>query len=1005
MAEKDRNQRMKEITERLEQGVNDIFTSEMYANYLRTMSQFHSYSFNNTLLIHLQKPEASLVAGYQTWQKKFHRQVRRGEKGIQIIAPAPIRTREEIEKVDPATMEPVLKPDGTPEMEEVEYTIPRFRVTTVFDVSQTEGEPLPELETPELLGSVENYEIFMQAIRDISPVPIRFDEIESGAKGYYSSVDKEIVIQESMSESQTMKTGIHEVTHAKLHDRDIIEEMDEKKDQMTREVEAESVAYTVCQYFGLDTSDYSFPYIAGWSSDRDMKELRSSMDTIRKVAGEMIEQIMEKFREIEMERAEMKWEDLILCISGSMGSEYEYSIVRNMTPELLLEHVQKYAYLDRTEAADQSLEEYLEEQGANVLPIYASNGLGEEKPMSFFDVEYDVDTGVRTFNELNNQEQAEMLIEKAEYIGGTFSEEEKRQIKDYSSKLDNSTEIKGLIDRILEENGKIKLWDLDGSMEENMVQVTETTKGFTVDGHFGTWHTAEVKQIAGETFFRMEHDEYGDTVAGIIINADGKLVAEDLEHGFDTGAMEAITEYLYEKVPEPFIKQFYVVNDAYGITTEPEYQFFHTLDEAISAYHQLPNHLEKHLGMESAEPVPSRMTLLKCRNGIDQLEDIEKSSLSGKWINQEVAQAQRKAELYLDNRDTEVAYCLGDVQRYFFIQTGTEGYDYTIYDAGFKEIDGGIFDNMDVSMEEAVTQILDDYGLAQKRREVIDCENFLDKVQEAEVTHETIQMAKPSFQNPRTLAEELDQFQYDNDFYEYQDQVENRETHIKEIEELICDGKTNVIQGWLQNYIEENNDQENILRAEQLLRKIQQMPAGIEDVPPIEEAKITFYAAECMEFPVLGEYHDNLTLADAYEKYRAIPSERIHGIKGIGFRLEDGSMYDGEYELMRGGVISKDLIDLIPHYKESPLVQKAVSDLETMLLMDRQEEAEKHQSVGRKIDTGEKNRQPVKQKTGTKQSVLQALKERQERIKSQNQKTLQKTEKKTQGRKKGEPEL
>lgn len=1005
MAEKDRNQRMKEITERLEQGVKDIFTSEMYANYLRTMSQFHSYSFNNTLLIHLQKPEASLVAGYQTWQKKFHRQVRRGEKGIQIIAPAPIRTREEIEKVDPATMEPVLKPDGTPEMEEVEYTIPRFRVTTVFDVSQTEGEPLPELETPELLGSVENYEIFMQAIRDISPVPIRFDEIESGAKGYYSSVDKEIVIQESMSESQTMKTGIHEVTHAKLHDRDIIEEMDEKKDQMTREVEAESVAYTVCQYFGLDTSDYSFPYIAGWSSDRDMKELRSSMDTIRKVAGEMIEQIMEKFREIEMERAEMKWEDLILCISGSMGSEYEYSIVRNMTPELLLEHVQKYAYLDRTEAADQSLEEYLEEQGANVLPIYASNGLGEEKPMSFFDVEYDVDTGVRTFNELNNQEQAEMLIEKAEYIGGTFSEEEKRQIKDYSSKLDNSTEIKGLIDRILEENGKIKLWDLDGSMEENMVQVTETTKGFTVDGHFGTWHTAEVKQIAGETFFRMEHDEYGDTVAGIIINADGKLVAEDLEHGFDTGAMEAITEYLYEKVPEPFIKQFYVVNDAYGITTEPEYQFFHTLDEAISAYHQLPNHLEKHLGMESAEPVPSRMTLLKCRNGIDQLEDIEKSSLSGKWINQEVTQAQRKAELYLDNRDTEVAYCLGDVQRYFFIQTGTEGYDYTIYDAGFKEIDGGIFDNMDVSMEEAVTQILDDYGLAQKRREVIDCENFLDKVQEAEVTHETIQMAKPSFQNPRTLAEELDQFQYDNDFYEYQDQVENRETHIKEIEELICDGKTNVIQGWLQNDIEENNDQENILRAEQLLRKIQQMPAGIEDVPPIEEAKITFYAAECMEFPVLGEYHDNLTLADAYEKYRAIPSERIHGIKGIGFRLEDGSMYDGEYELMRGGVISKDMIDLIPHYKESPLVQKAVSDLETMLLMDRQEEAEKHQSVGRKIDTGEKNRQPVKQKTGTKQSVLQALKERQERIKSQNQKTLQKTEKKTQGRKKGEPEL
>ena len=299
MAEKDRNQRMKEITERLEQGVKEIFTSEMYMEYLKTMSQFHSYSFNNTLLIHLQKPDATLVAGYQAWQKKFHRQVRRGEKGIQIIAPAPIREKEEVEKIDPATLEPVLKPDGTPEMEEVEYTIPRFRITTVFDVSQTDGEPLPELATPELMGSVENYEIFMQAIRDISPVPIRFDEIESGAKGFYSSIDKEIVIQNGMSESQTMKTGIHEVTHAKLHDRDVMEEMGEKKDKLTREVEAESVAYTVCQYFGLDTSEYSFPYIAGWSSDKDMKELRTSMDTIRRVSGEFIDQMVERMQEIQ----------------------------------------------------------------------------------------------------------------------------------------------------------------------------------------------------------------------------------------------------------------------------------------------------------------------------------------------------------------------------------------------------------------------------------------------------------------------------------------------------------------------------------------------------------------------------------------------------------------------------------------------------------------------------------------------------------------------------------
>ena len=284
--------------------MKELFTSEMYTEYLKTMSQFHNYSFNNTMLIAMQKPDATLVAGYQAWQKKFKRQVKKGEKGIQIIAPAPIREKEEVEKFDPVTNELILRPDGKPETEEIEHIIPRFRLTTVFDVSQTYGEPLPEIETPELMGSVENYEIFMQAIREVSPVPVRFDEIESGAKGYYSNVDKETVIREGMSESQTMKTAVHETTHAKLHDRDIMEELGEKKNQMTREVEAESVAYTVCQYFGLDTSDYSFPYIAGWSSSMDMKELRSSMDTIRKTAGEMIDGMTEVMQRLMRERQE-----------------------------------------------------------------------------------------------------------------------------------------------------------------------------------------------------------------------------------------------------------------------------------------------------------------------------------------------------------------------------------------------------------------------------------------------------------------------------------------------------------------------------------------------------------------------------------------------------------------------------------------------------------------------------------------------------------------------------
>ncbi|MCD8398799.1 MAG: DUF3849 domain-containing protein [Lachnospiraceae bacterium] len=297
-----REKQLQEITERLEQGVKDLFTSERYTEYLQTMSQFHSYSFNNTLLIAMQKPDATLVAGYQAWQKKFNRHVRKGEKGIQIIAPAPIREKEIQEKVDEQTGEVILKPNGQPETEEVVHVIPRFRVTTVFDLSQTDGEPLPDLGVEELTANVDNFDLFMQAIEQASPVPIRFDEISSGAKGYYDNGSKEIVIQQDMSESQTLKTAIHETAHARLHDRDRMQEEGIQKDQMTKEVEAESVAYTVCQSFGIDTSDYSFPYVAGWSSGKDMKELRSSMDTIRHTASEMMDEITEAVRKLQREQ-------------------------------------------------------------------------------------------------------------------------------------------------------------------------------------------------------------------------------------------------------------------------------------------------------------------------------------------------------------------------------------------------------------------------------------------------------------------------------------------------------------------------------------------------------------------------------------------------------------------------------------------------------------------------------------------------------------------------------
>lgn len=301
MADK-RADQLKEITERLEQGVKDIFTSEMYTKYLLTMSKFHNYSFNNTLLIAVQRPDATLVAGYNAWKNKFNRYVKKGEKGIQIIAPAPVKEREEREKIDKDTGLTVLNENGEPEIEVVERVIPRFRVTTVFDYAQTDGEPLPTLEVNELTARVKDYTLLKEAIEQVSPVPIRFGEIEGSAKGYYSHMDKEICVRADMGESQTIKTMIHEVAHAMLHDSDQMKQRGEEKDQLTKETEAESIAFTVCSALGIDTSDYSFPYVASWASGKELKELKDSMDTIRLTAADFLEKLETAVAERSVER-------------------------------------------------------------------------------------------------------------------------------------------------------------------------------------------------------------------------------------------------------------------------------------------------------------------------------------------------------------------------------------------------------------------------------------------------------------------------------------------------------------------------------------------------------------------------------------------------------------------------------------------------------------------------------------------------------------------------------
>ena len=300
-------EKLKEITDRLEQGITELFDSERYKEYLRVMSKFHNYSFNNTLLIAMQKPDASLIAGFSAWKNNFGRNVMKGQKGIKILAPSPFKIKKEMEKIDPQTQKVIIGKDGKPVTEEKEITIPAFKVVSVFDVSQTEGKEIPDIAVNMLTGDVEHYKDVFAALEKTSPVPVAFEKIEGGAHGYYHLEDKRIALDEGMSELQTLKTLIHEIAHAKLHDIDLnapLEDLENRPDRRTREVQAESIAYTVCQHYGLDTSDYSFGYVAGWSAGRELAELKSSLETIRSAAAEIINSIDGHIAELQKEQAQ-----------------------------------------------------------------------------------------------------------------------------------------------------------------------------------------------------------------------------------------------------------------------------------------------------------------------------------------------------------------------------------------------------------------------------------------------------------------------------------------------------------------------------------------------------------------------------------------------------------------------------------------------------------------------------------------------------------------------------
>ena len=396
-------QRVQELTDKLEQGLQDLFNSDSYCNYLSTMSKFHNYSFNNTLLIAMQKPDATLVAGYKAWQKNFERHVNKGEKAIRILAPAPYKIKEERDKIDPVTQELLLDKDGNPQKEEVEVTIPAFRAVSVFDLSQTDGKPIPELAAHELLSDVEGYQDMIRAVEAISPVPIELEEIAGESKGYYDREAKRIAVQENMSESQTLKTMIHEVAHSKLHSKELEQDEQMKKDRNTKEVEAESIAYTVCQHFGVDSSDYSFGYIAGWSSGRDTKELRSSMDTIRRTASELITGIEEQLQELQRDRevSQEQTKESVLLIQNTDLSEFSLLDVYGMDRLELMQ-----ALSEMTDDDKLSIQAYLESKGAWTTEI--GNQDSREYGEYHLDVRYNTDTG-----ELIDMKERKAIYDKA----------------------------------------------------------------------------------------------------------------------------------------------------------------------------------------------------------------------------------------------------------------------------------------------------------------------------------------------------------------------------------------------------------------------------------------------------------------------------------------------------------------------------------------------------------------------------------------------------------------
>ena len=470
-------ERMKEITDRLETGIQELFESERYKAYLTTMSKFHSYSFNNTLLIAMQGGQ--LVAGYNKWQDDFHRNVKKGEKAIKILAPAPFKAKKEVQKLD-AQGRPVMGKDGKPVTEVQEIQVPAFKIVSVFDVSQTEGEPLPSIGVEELTGSVERYGEFFKALEQTSPVPIGFENIPGGSHGYYHLTEKRIAIQAGMSELQTLKTAIHEIAHSKLHAIDpeapAIEQAD-RPDSRTREVQAESVAYAVCQHYGLDTSDYSFGYVAGWSSGKDLKELKASLEIIRATAHELITTIDGHLAQLQKERQAQQEQPQAAPLEQAAEQPDPDSVFSKLPPEQQQEMTDSVkamlqtlidADLKSTGEVAQGTKEAAQAQGFTI----AGDGTLEQAEAIFQPQAWNGIDGLLNgkpfMPEASPADRAAVLIELAEKNAPRLGSEERQLIVAYAEAVGDTDKVIGLINRLCEQGYELQKGQMDSFVKSEI---------------------------------------------------------------------------------------------------------------------------------------------------------------------------------------------------------------------------------------------------------------------------------------------------------------------------------------------------------------------------------------------------------------------------------------------------------------------------------------------------------------------------------------------------------